>query len=112
MMAGNGIAYVAACLAGSWLLRRKALRPAESPVAVHLAKVIGAAAVAGTLSILTALGIAALTDDGKGSSLIQVAAGGLVLAAVYLGTTVMIRVSEAQRVIAAFRLHSSRAARR
>jgi putative peptidoglycan lipid II flippase len=94
LMLGTAASFVVALVFGYWVLRRKIGRLGLRRVADTLIRLTGAAAVAGLVAFGVAWLIAKGIGDGKVASVVELAAGGLVLVAAYAAVATALRVRE------------------
>ena len=95
LMAGNAVSYLLAAVVGYVLLRRRIGRLELRRVFATLAKLGLAALLAGVPTLLVVLGLdAVLGDDRKGSNIVELLVGAVVLVAAYIGAALALRVHE------------------
>jgi putative peptidoglycan lipid II flippase len=94
LMFGTAASFVVALAFGYWVLRRKIGLLGLRRVADTLVRLTGAAVVAGLVAFGVAWLITKGIGDGKVASIVQLAAGGLVLVATYAALATVLRVRE------------------
>jgi putative peptidoglycan lipid II flippase len=108
LMLGNGISFVLAAWLGYWLLRRRIGALDLNRVFTSLGRVGLASLVAAIVTWLVTLGLTAWWGSGKVASIAQLAIGGFVLVAVYLGVALAMRVHEVRELGAMVRTRLGR----
>ncbi|MEV0647955.1 murein biosynthesis integral membrane protein MurJ [Phytomonospora sp. NPDC050363] len=100
LMVGNGVSYVVAALLAAVLLRRRLGPLGMRRISVSLVK-LGAASAAGALAGWLVLWLIpnGLSGSGKLNAIIDLIAGGAVLAVVYLGVAYALRAKEVTDVV-------------
>jgi integral membrane protein MviN len=98
LMIGNTISFIAACIVGYWLLRRRLGRLGLSRVLGTVLKLTAAALLAAVPTLLLTLVLEHWLGLGKLASVLELIMGGLVLVAVYLAAAIRLRVREVSDV--------------
>jgi putative peptidoglycan lipid II flippase len=93
-MGGTAASFLVALILGYWLLRRRVGRLGLRQVADTLVRLAIAAGAAAVPAFGAAWLLSRLVGDGKLGSAVQLAAGGLVLVAVYAALATLLRVRE------------------
>ncbi|OLE24081.1 MAG: murein biosynthesis integral membrane protein MurJ [Actinobacteria bacterium 13_1_20CM_3_71_11] len=98
LMVGNAVSFLAACVIGYWLLRRRLGPLGLTQVGGTLLRLGAAALIAAVPALLVALILEHFIGLGKLASIVELAVAGLVLVAVYLAAAVGLRVREVSDV--------------
>ncbi len=108
LMGGNAVSFAVATVLGYVVLRRRIGRLGLGAVFATLARLAGAAIVAGAATWAVVAGLTAAMGDGKTASVIQLVVGGMVLSAVYIGVAYALRVSEVRQLTGMIRARFGR----
>lgn len=99
LLLGNAVSFVVATIISYGLLRRRIGALGLRKVGGTLGRLAGAALVAGLLAYGVVRVLTAEFGHSRGGSLLQLAAGGVVLAVVYFGLALLFRVREVSDVV-------------
>ena len=94
LMAGNAISFAVAAVIGYVLLRRRIGRLGLTSVFATLGRLSAAALIAAVPTLLVVVGMTAAWGTGKGASIAQLLAGGIVLFGTYVAAAALLRVRE------------------
>jgi putative peptidoglycan lipid II flippase len=99
LMGGNAISFVVAAVLGYVLLRRRIGRLGMRRVVGTISRLGLAGGIAAVPTIAVLVTMSVLWGDGKGASFVQLAIGGLVLVAAYIGAATWLRVPEVSELL-------------
>jgi putative peptidoglycan lipid II flippase len=99
LMLGNAVSYVFAAAVMAWLLRRRIGRIGLREIAVTAAKVLLAGGGAALVCLVVVRLLPGAATPTKVQAVVQLVAGGVTIAATYIGLAVLLRLREVNEVL-------------